>query len=118
MNDSMQALTEEVLHFRDARDWKQFHSPQNLAAALAIETGELQETMLWKTDAEVVAELKNPELRDRVSHEIADVFIYALLIADAVGIDPAVAIRAKLRRNEANYPVDKAKGRATKHTEL
>lgn len=118
MTDSLQDLTATVIAFRDARDWEQFHTPRQLAAAIGIEAAELQETMLWKTDEDVAAGLSTPSMRERVSDEIADVFIFALLMASSIGIVPADAIRAKLRRNETNYPVDKAKGRATKHTEL
>lgn len=103
-------LLNEILAFRDERDWKQFHSPKNLATALGIEAAELQETMLWKTDLEVERLLADPTRHDAVSNEIADVLIYALLFAHAAGIDPANAIRQKLEHNGRKYPADKVRG--------
>ena len=116
--ETFAAITREILTFRDARDWAQFHTPRNLAAALAIEVGELQETMLWKTDSEVRSDLEEPTRRLRMRHEVADVLIYALLFADAIGVDPVESIREKLASNDAKYPVDKARGSALKYTEL
>jgi NTP pyrophosphatase (non-canonical NTP hydrolase) len=116
--ETFAAITHEILAFRDAREWAQFHTPRNLAAAVAIEVSELQETMLWKTDAEVQSDLKDPTRRVRMRHEVADVLIYALLFAHAIGADPVEAIREKLASNNAKYPVDKARGSALKYTEL
>jgi NTP pyrophosphatase (non-canonical NTP hydrolase) len=99
-----------LLAFRDARDWKQFHNPKDLAAALSIEAGELLECFLWKQaeEAEGVA----------VRQELADVFAYALLLAEHYGLDPAQLVLEKVRTNEARYPVEKARGNATKHDQL
>lgn len=116
--DTFAAITREILTFRDAREWAQFHTPRNLAAALAIEVAELQETMLWKTDTEVQSDLEEPTRRLRMRHEVADVLIYALLFAHAIGADPVESIREKLASNDAKYPVDKARGSALKYTEL
>ena len=103
-------LTQAILRFRDARDWAQFHNPKDLAAALAIEAGELQEAYLWKQSKEADAA--------KVREELADVVMYALLLAHESKIDLAEAIKAKLLVNEAKYPVDKSKGRSTKHDQL
>lgn len=111
------ALTREILAFRDARDWQQFHTPRNLAAALAIEAAELQELMLWKTDQEV-EELLGGEKHQRVKEELADVLIFALLFAHETGVDPVEAIRGKLERNEERYPEDLSRGRADKYSDL
>ena len=104
------SLLQDILAFRDARDWKQFHNPKDLAIGLNIEAGELLELYLWK----------HPDQADpaKAAEEIADVLIYALLLADAYGFDPATLVRDKLARNNRNYPVDKAKGSAKKYTEL
>lgn len=118
MNDSLQELTQAILQFRDERDWAQFHTPRNLAAALSIEAAELQETLLWRTDAEIHALMQDAQKRERVEHEIADVLIYALLMADMCGIDPGAAIHEKLRVNAAKYPAEKARGRGDKYSEL
>ena len=104
-----------VCRFRDERDWSQFHTPKNLAAATAIEAAELQERFLWKTDAEVDQDLVDAAKR---ADEIADVVMFAMLLADRLGIDLAEAIAAKLAANEQKYPVNLARGNARKYTEL
>lgn len=103
-------LTQAILRFRDARDWAQFHNPKDLAAALSIEAGELLEAYLWKQPRDA-----DPA---KVREELADVVMYALLLAHESKIDLAEAIKAKLMANEAKYPVDKSKGRSTKHDQL
>ena len=107
-----------VCRFRDERDWSQFHTPKNLAAATAIEAAELQERFLWKTDAEVDRDLADAAKRAGVADEIADVVMFAMLLADRLGIDLAEAITAKLAANEQKYPVNLARGNARKYTEL
>lgn len=90
------------------RDWNQFHSPENLAKSVAIESGELLECFQWNADAE----------RDRVADELADVLTYALLLADRLGLDPEQIVLDKLERTNRKYPVEKAKGRSTKYDQL
>jgi len=104
--------------FRDDRDWKQFHNPKDLAAAIAIEAGELQEHFLWKTKEEVAADLAAPGRRQAVVDELADVLICSLLLADCLGIDIDRAVREKTAANARKYPVSRAKGTARKYTEL
>ena len=111
-------LVAAVAAFRDARDWAQFHTPKNLAAAIAIEAGELQERFLWKTDAEVDQDLADAAKKAGVAEEIADVVMFAMLLADRLGIDLAEAIPAKLAANAQKYPVNLARGDARKYTEL
>jgi len=111
-------LVAAVRRFRDDRDWAQFHTPKNLAAATAIEAAELQERFLWKTDAEVDQDLVDAAKRAGVADEIADVVMFAMLLADRLGIDLAVAITAKLATNEVKYPVKLARGNARKYTDL
>lgn len=108
-------LTERILEFRDERDWKQFHSPRNLAAALSVEAAELQEFFLWGTGDD---ETDHSGTSDKQRDEIADVLIYALLFCHARKIDPVEAVREKLKKNRRRYPVDKARGRSAKYTEL
>jgi NTP pyrophosphatase (non-canonical NTP hydrolase) len=112
------SLLAEIVAFRDERDWAQFHKPKNLAAALAIEAAELQEVMLWKDKAEVADLVASKPGHGKLSDEIADVLIYALLFCDAAGIDPDAAVRIKLKKNAEKYPVDLAKGSAKKYTEF
>jgi dCTP diphosphatase len=112
-------LVHLVRAFRDAREWGQFHTPRQLAAALAIEAAELQEVLLWRTDAEVEVALgEGAPVRERLAEELGDVLIYAFLLADRLGLEPAAVVRRKLALNEVKYPVDKARGRATKHDAL
>ena len=116
--DTWQALLDEARRFRDARDWSQFHTPKNLAAAIAIEAAELQERFLWKTDKEIACDLQAGSKREAVVEEVADVFLFALLLADRLEIDVGQAIADKLAANEQKYPVALARGNARKYTEL
>ena len=116
--DSWQSLTAEVRRFRDQREWSQFHTPKNLAAAIAIEAAELQERFLWRTDKEIERDLEAVPKRQAVVEEIADVLMFALLLADRLDIDIGTAITDKLAANELKYPVALARGNARKYTEL
>ncbi|NDC64214.1 MAG: nucleotide pyrophosphohydrolase [Planctomycetia bacterium] len=111
-------ITAAVCRFRDDRDWAQFHTPKDLAAALAIEAAELQERFLWKTDAEVDRDLADAAKKAGVAEEIADVVMFAMLMGDRLGIDLAEAITGKLAINAKKYPVKLARGSARKYTEL
>jgi len=115
---TIDALLEQLLAFRDARDWAQFHTLRNLIVSTSIEAGELLETVQWKTDAEIEALLGDPAQMKNLKHECADVLMYLLLVADAAGFDLVDAAAEKLKLNEARYPVDKAKGTATKYSKL
>ena len=112
----MQELTNEIIKFRDDRDWKQFHDPKNLAEAISIEAAELQEIFLWKT----VEESKKiaVEKRERIGEELADIFNFGMLLAHEAGIDIEKAILRKIEHNNRKYPMEKAKGSAKKYTEL
>lgn len=112
----LEDLTAQVVAFRDERDWKQYHSPRNLAVSIAIEAGELLETMQWSSDETLAEDVA--KRRDEIREELADVMIYCLLMAHDLGIDPAEAIESKLAHNDAKYPAAKARGRREKYTEL
>ena len=103
-------LTEKIIAFRDERDWKQFHNPKDLSIALSIEASELQEVYLWKSSEEAQV--------DKVKEELADVFTYALLIADHYKLDVSEIVSAKLQRNAEKYPIEKSKGSSKKYDEL
>ncbi len=111
-------IRERVLAFARERDWEQFHSPKNLSMALAAEAGELMEHFLWTESKASAATLADSAKRRKIEDELADVVIYALEFANIGGIDLAKAIEAKLAQNAAKYPVEKAKGRSDKYTEL
>ena len=106
----LQTLTESVVTFTTERDWDQFHNPKDLALALSIEAAELNEVFLWKKpeDANI----------DKIKEELADVFTYALLLADKCNLDIKEIVLEKQKRTAEKYPVEKAKGVATKYNEL
>ena len=103
-------ITNELLKFRNERDWEQFHNPKDLALAISIESAELLEQFLWK----------NPEDADKekIKEELADVFAFAFLLADKYKLDVEQIVLEKIKRNGEKYPVDKAKGTAKKYDEL
>ena len=96
------------------RNWEQFHTPKNLAMALAGEVGELLEHFQWLTP-EQSQELP-PEVREQVGHEIADIQIYLAALSDRLGIDIGPAVAGKMRRNAEKYPADQVRGSARKYT--
>lgn len=111
-------LKKRILAFAEERDWPQFHSPKNLSMALAAEAAELMEHFLWATP-EASREIAGaPAKRQQIEEELADVIIYALEFANVTGIDVAAAIETKMAANARKYPVEKAKGRSDKYTEL
>jgi len=114
----LHALTAELLAFRDARDWRQFHSLRNLITSLNLEAAELLELTQWKSDAEIAALPLEPKSAEALRDECADILLYLLLIADTAGIDLVEAARRKLVKNAEKYPVDKAYGSRAKYTEL
>ncbi len=110
MENEITKLIDEVRQFTIDRDWDQFHNPKDLAIALSIEASELLEAFLWKSPEDAKIE--------KIKEELADVINYALLIADKCNLDVAAIVREKMKRNAEKYPVDKAKGVATKYNEL
>lgn len=115
---SLEELTERLLEFRDARDWRQFHSLKDLILSLNLEASELLELAQWKPDAVFEQEAQDEKLRQRLAEECSDVLLYLLLIAERAGIDLQSAAAAKIAANDVKYPVLKARGTAAKYTEL
>ena len=115
---NLNELISKITAFRDAREWKQFHKANHLAAAISIEAAELQEHFLWKTAGEVETKIADPKQRLAVAEELADVLIFSLLLAHELKVDPAEIILRKLALNTKKYPVEKARGSAAKYTEL
>jgi NTP pyrophosphatase (non-canonical NTP hydrolase) len=111
-------LTAISLRFRDERDWAQFHTPKDLAANLCIEAAELLEVTQWRSGEELRQHLASPPGREAFEDELADVLLSTLLLAADQKIDLADAFLRKMKKNEAKYPVDKAKGSAKKYKEL
>ncbi|MBN4071352.1 nucleotide pyrophosphohydrolase [Crocinitomix catalasitica] len=106
-------ITDALIKFRDDRDWKQFHDPKNLASAISIEAGELNEIFLWKTIKESMEADPN-----KIKEELADVLTFCFLLADQQNLDVKQIILDKIAINSSKYPVDKAKGTAKKYNEL
>ena len=104
----MKKLMEEIEQFNKERDWDQFHSPENLAKSIAIESGELLECFQWN----------NNYNKDEVCEELADVFTYCIMMADKLNVDPEEIILKKLDKTRKKYPIDKAKGVSTKYNKL
>ncbi len=114
----LNALTTELLAFRDARDWKQFHSLRNLITSLNLEAAELLELTQWKSDVEIEALPADARSGEALRDECADILLYLLLIADTAGINLIEAARCKLLKNAGKYPVEKARGSRAKYNEL
>lgn len=112
--DPLTSLRDRIRAFADARQWEQFHTPKNLAMALAVEAAELMEHFQWLTPEQSRA-LGRRDKRG-VAKEIADVLIYLVRLADVLGVDPLAAARAKLRANARKYPVSRSKGSAAKYS--
>lgn len=102
MATELQALTQALRDFAQARDWEQFHSPKNLAAALSVEAAELLEHFQWLTEAQSRA--LPADKRAEIGTEIADVLLYLLQLADKLGIDPVEAAKHKMLANAVKYP--------------
>ena len=103
-------LLKALKKFRDERDWEQFHNPKDLALAINVEAGELLELFLWKNAGE--------ENKNKVKEELADIFAFAILLADKYDFDIQKIIEEKIQVNGEKYPVAKAKGKANKYDEL
>lgn len=116
MSREIQELQVALRRFAEDRDWGQFHSPKNLAAALSVEAAEVLEHFQWLTDEQ--SRNLSPEKKDQVSQEIADVLLYLIQLADKLQIDPIAAAKKKLALNAEKYPVERARGTSRKYTDL
>ncbi|PEO97601.1 nucleotide pyrophosphohydrolase [Bacillus wiedmannii] len=112
-NKNFEDLMSLVVKFRDERNWKQFHNAKDLAISLSLEASELLENFQWKTSEEVIE--NNLE---SIKEELADIYIYALLLSNELGIDIEKIIKEKVEKNKEKYPVNKAYGTNQKYTEL
>lgn len=104
----MDDIKKELLMFQKERDWKKFHTPENLAKSISIEAAELLEHFQWQKEYD----------ENEVADELADVLIYCLYMADAMDFDVKEIILNKMGKNALKYSVDKSKGNAKKYTEL
>jgi len=116
MTDPLRELREALRAFAAERDWDQFHSPRNLATALAVEAAELLEPFQWLTEEQ--SRSLPPETRAAVEEELADVLLYLVRLADKLDVDLVAAARAKILRNAEKYPVAKSRGSSRKYDAL
>ena len=111
---TLQDLKEKMADFVRERDWEQFHTPKNLSMSIAIEAGELMEHFQWLT----VEQSKNlsPAALHDIGEELADIVIYALSLANTLGLDMADTVLAKMEKNIRKYPSDQVRGKSHKYT--
>jgi len=100
-----------VARFVDDRNWRQFHTPKNLAMSIAVEAAELMEHFQWLTADESLALAGDAGRRDAAGEELADVVCYALAMANALGLDLADTVAGKMAKNAGKYPADQFRGR-------
>ncbi len=106
----LESLRKRVAEFVAEREWEVYHNPKDLAIAIAVEASELLELFQWKSLEEVKTML--PQAKERISEELADVFIYGLSMANALSIDLSEAILRKIVKNQERFPVDRHRGNA------
>ena len=109
-------LTQEIINFRNRRNWKQFHNPKDVSLSLVLEAAEVMEHFQWKNADEIKDYVKKN--KKDISEELADVLYWVLLMSHDLEIDIADALDKKLIKNETKYPVEKSKGKHTKYNKL
>lgn len=113
---NIEKLTKKIVAFREARDWKQFHNPKDMALSLVLEAGEVMEHFQWKNIAEMEEYVKTH--KDGVGEELADVLYWVLLMSHDLEIDILQSLEEKLNKNALKYPVEKVKGKHAKYNKL
>jgi NTP pyrophosphatase (non-canonical NTP hydrolase) len=113
---NIEKLTEKIINFRKARDWKQFHKPKDIAISLSLEASEVLEHFQWKSNEEIEKYVK--ENKEEIGEELADVMYWVLLMSHDLKINILSALEKKMKKNEKKYPVEKAKGKHTKYNKL
>ena len=108
-----QETIDQVLKFRDDRNWRQFHNPKDLAISICLEAAELLEVFQWSAE-----DVRCEDKKDKIREELADVLNYCILMADACGLDMDEIVLEKIKKNEEKYPVEKAYGFIIWHTRL
>ena len=112
----IEAMTRRIQEFRDARDWKQFHNPKDIALSMMLEAGEVAEHFQWMNPQEMQAH--SAAHHDKIGEELDDVLYWVLLLSADLKIDLAEAFDKKMKLNEKKYPIEKSKGRHTKYDKL
>lgn len=113
---TIKRLTKNIIDFRNARDWKQFHNPKDVSLSLVLEATEVMEHFQWKNTADVEKHVKDK--KEEIAEELADVLYWLLLMSHDLNIDLLEALDKKITKNNEKYPVEKSKGSAKKYTEL
>ncbi len=114
--NKLEEITQEIVAFRDARDWKQFHNPKDCAISLSLEAAEVLEHFQWKSPEDTAKHILTH--KEDIADELADVLYWVLLMSHDLNIDIAAASEKKLEKSGLKYPIEKAKGVYTKYTEL
>jgi len=112
---NLSEIRKRLAKFAEIRNWDQFHSPKNLSMGLAAEAAELLEIFQWLTEEQSMEIVRDDKEMALVREEIADVFIYLVRLSDKLGVDIEKAVEEKIKVNEKKYPVELAKGNATKY---
>jgi NTP pyrophosphatase (non-canonical NTP hydrolase) len=107
--DKVRIILDQLLQFREERNWKQFHTPENLAKSISIEANELLENYQWGSQHADITNIKE---------EVADIFGYLLLLCDSLEIDLFDVTTDKIKKNKAKYPIDKSYGNSRKYSKL
>ena len=115
---SLQELSDIVRQFCEARDWDQFHTPKDLAIGVITEAAELLEHFRFQSDEQALALLSDPQKKEEIEDEIADVLFFLLRFSQRFDIELNRALQRKIEKSERKYPVEKAKGKNTKYTNL
>lgn len=105
----LESIQQQLREFAEKRDWQKFHNPKNLAMALSVEAAELVEIFQWLTEAESANVATDTKLKQDAAHELADILLYAIRLADTLKIDLTTAINEKIQINHRNYPIDLVK---------
>ena len=114
---NLENLKLKLREFSKERDWEQFHNPKNLATALSVEASELLEIFQWSNDGGL-KEIDNPDKRQEIEKEIADIFNYLVKLVDILDIDLEEAALNKIKENAEKYPIETSKGKSLKYTEF
>lgn len=114
--ERIQELVKKIVEFREARDWKKFHNPKDVALSLVLEAGEVMEHFQWKNPEEMQKHIS--EHPDEIGEELADVLYWILLMGHDFNIDVLDALERKIQKNAEKYPVEKAKGNHAKYDKI
>lgn len=104
-NTTIAQLRDEVQQFVQERDWEKYHTPKNIGMSIAIEAAEIMEHFQWSSNQESMALVREPETKNLVADELADVLVYCLILAHQAEIDISSAVRSKMERNQGRFPV-------------